>query len=247
MQRHTTSSYHYLVISPDDSCYSRHSCTEVVRPFRVSCSCSVSTTMESDVAPLSTPDPTGAGTQTAHYAIAPTHPGRTHSLSSQHVSLQRSTGYYVHVTIVHRPMAMACRGPHIKYKCATRIMHTCTCFLIALHTLATDSLAVFRALTVRPGPGRRARPPCPAPGAARSACPVTRDALRESGRPPFLLLSQFFWILRSTLRRHRLHRLSRSWGNSPICDQNKVQKPYVTLTKTGAHTRTLIQTTLHYT
>jgi hypothetical protein len=137
--------------------------------------------MESDVAPLSTPDPTGAGTQTAHYAIAPTHPGRTHSLSSQHVSLQRSTGYYVHVTIVHRPMAMACRGPHIKYKCATRIMHTCTCFLIALHTLATDSLAVFgiRALTVRPGPGRRARPPRPAPGAARSACPVTRDALRE--------------------------------------------------------------------
>ena len=114
---------------------------------------------------------TGAGTQTAHYAIAPTHPGRTHSLSSQHVSLQRSTGYYVYtLQLCTAPWPWHAEG-HIKYKYATRIMHTCTCFRIALHTLATDSLAVFgiRALTVRPGPGRRARPPAPRP----RCCPVS--------------------------------------------------------------------------
>jgi hypothetical protein len=194
---------------------------------------------ESDVAPLSTPDPTGAGTQTAHYAIAPTHPGRTHSLSSQHVSLQRSKVLRTRYNCA--PPHGHAEG-HIKYKCATRIMHTCTCFLIALHTLATDSLAVFRgirALTVRPGPGRRSRPPRLAPGAARSECPVTRDALRERSRTATFSspLSVF-----CALRRHRLtYRLS-GWENSI-----RIQKPYVTLTKTGAHTRTLIQTTLHYT
>jgi hypothetical protein len=126
--------------------------------------------MESDVAPLSTPDPTGAGTQTAHYAIAPTHPGRTHSLSSQHVSLQRSTGYYVYtLQLCTAPWPWHAEG-HIKYKCATRIAHMYVFSYCSTHTRhgQFSSLRNPRSYGT-PGPGAARAPPAPRP----RCCPVS--------------------------------------------------------------------------